>query len=129
MITLRVSSGIVARKSTPIVGNSPVFTLELQSKSAQNVSHRDDIVSHRDSHRDNMSVTGTMVSHFSGLSTLCQMQHLSPSAMLLAVLHSRSHRSSARLKHLVAAFPGPGNEKNSEECYPALVCTVCSVPS
>jgi hypothetical protein len=46
-ITLRdsegdtLSSGIVTRKSAPIMGNSPVLAIGHQSKSAQNVSHRD----------------------------------------------------------------------------------------
>ncbi len=41
MITF--ASEIVARKSAPSIGNSPVLTVGHQSKSAQNVSHRDDI--------------------------------------------------------------------------------------
>jgi hypothetical protein len=41
MITF--ASGIVARKSAPSMGNSPVLAVGHQSKSAQNVSHRDGI--------------------------------------------------------------------------------------
>jgi hypothetical protein len=41
MITFAL--GIVVLKSAPSMGNSPVLAVGHQSKSAQNVSHRDDI--------------------------------------------------------------------------------------
>jgi hypothetical protein len=37
------ASGIVARKSAPSMGKSPVLAVGHQSKTAQNVSHRDNI--------------------------------------------------------------------------------------
>ncbi len=43
VLTITLSSGIVARKIVPIVGNSPVFAIGNQRKSAQNISHGDNI--------------------------------------------------------------------------------------
>jgi hypothetical protein len=43
VLMITFASCSVARKSTPSMGNSPVLAVGHQSKSAQNVGHRDDI--------------------------------------------------------------------------------------